>query len=83
MAILKIARMGHPVLRVRALEVDDPRGPEVRKLVDDMLETMIDADGRGLAATQVHVPLRVVIFQVPPDDDEKRKMSQRRSWSIR
>ena len=70
MAILKIARMGHPVLRVRALEVDDPRGPEVRKLVDDMLETMIDADGRGLAATQVHVPLRVVIFQVPPDDDD-------------
>ena len=70
MAILKIARMGHPVLRVRAHEVVDPRGPQVLKLVDDMLETMIDADGRGLAATQVHVPLRVVIFQVPPDDDE-------------
>ena len=71
MAILKIARMGHPVLRVRAQEVADPRGPQVQKLVDDMLETMIDADGRGLAATQVHVPLRVVIFQVPPDDDQE------------
>lgn len=71
MAILKIARMGHPVLRVRALEVADPRGLQVQKLVDDMLETMIDADGRGLAATQVHVPLRVVIFQVPPDDEEE------------
>ena len=69
MAILKIARMGHPVLRKPAQEVADPQSPPVRQLVDDMLETMIDADGRGLAAPQVHVPLRVVIFQVPPDVD--------------
>jgi peptide deformylase len=65
MAILKIARMGHPVLTTLARPVADPRHPEIRKLVNDMVETMMDANGAGLAAPQVHVPLRVVIFQAP------------------
>ena len=69
MAILKIAKMGHPVLRQRAAEVADPTAPEIRRLVGDMIETMEDADGAGLAAPQVHVPLRVVIFHVPPGRD--------------
>ena len=77
MAILKIARMGHPVLGIRAREVDDPTAPQIRGLVADMLETMKDADGAGLAAPQVHVPLRIVLFYVsrtraerddPPED---------------
>ena len=65
MAILKIARMGHPVLARRADAVADPASPEIRRLVADMVETMIDANGAGLAAPQVHVPLRVVVFQAP------------------
>jgi peptide deformylase len=65
MAILKIARMGHPVLRRRAAEVADPTAPEIARLVADMLDTLDDAGGVGLAAPQVHVPLRVVIFHVP------------------
>ena len=69
MAILKIARMGHPVLRASAREVAEPGEPRVLQLVDDMLETMIDADGTGLAAPQVHVPLRIVIFQVLAERD--------------
>lgn len=64
MAILKIARMGHPVLRQRAADVADPKAPAVHGLVRDMYETMVDANGAGLAAPQVHVPLRVVMFQV-------------------
>jgi len=64
MAILKIARMGHPVLRREAAPVADPTAPEIRRLVEDMLETMEDAGGTGLAAPQVHVPLRVVVFFV-------------------
>jgi peptide deformylase len=64
MAILKIARMGHPVLRRRAAEVADPTAPEIGRLVADMTETMRDAPGTGLAAPQVHVPLRVVIFEI-------------------
>ncbi len=65
MAILKIARMGHPVLRRRAEEVADPTAPEIAALLDDMLETMIDANGTGLAAPQVHLPMRVVLFSLP------------------
>jgi len=64
MAILKIARMGHPVLARRADPVADPTHPEIRRLVRDMIDTMEDAEGTGLAAPQVHVPLRVVVFFV-------------------
>ncbi len=71
MAILKIARMGHPVLSQIAKTVDDPTAPEIRRLVSDMLETMVDSDGAGLAAPQVHVPLRVVVFQAPADRDDR------------
>ena len=65
MAILKIARMGHPVLAGKAAPVVDPAAPEIKRLVTDMIETMKDADGAGLAAPQVHMPLRVVVFQAP------------------
>lgn len=65
MAILKIARMGHPVLLQRAEPVADPGSPEIRRLVADMIETMEDANGAGLAAPQVHVPLRLFVFRVP------------------
>ena len=73
MAILKIAKMGHPVLLQRAAEVEDPTDPEIQSLIDDMFETMEDAQGLGLAAPQVHVPVRLVVFHVPgADDDEMR-----------
>ena len=66
MAILKIARMGHPVLLERCAPVTDPTAPEIRRLVADMIQTMEDAQGAGLAAPQVHVPLRLFVFRVPP-----------------
>ena len=65
MAILKIARMGHPVLRAVAAPVPDPAAPAIRRLIADMVDTLADAGGVGLAATQVHVPLRLLIFHVP------------------
>jgi peptide deformylase len=65
MAILKIARMGHPILRATATPVDDPTAPWVRRLVEDMVETMEDADGTGIAAPQVHQSHRIVVFRVP------------------
>ena len=67
MAILKIARMGHPVLRRPAQPITDPAAPEITRLIEDMIETLRDAGGLGLAAPQVHVPLRLVIFHVPGD----------------
>ena len=67
MAILKIARMGHPVLRRRAMEVEDPGNGEIHTLIADMQETLADANGAGLAAPQVHAPLRIVMFEVPTE----------------
>lgn len=63
MAILKIARMGHPVLHRVADLVEDPTAPEIRRLVADMAETLADAGGVGLAAPQVHVPLRLFLWK--------------------
>ena len=67
MAILKIARMGHPVLMGRAEEVPDPTSREVRRLLDDMIETMNEDNGAGLAAPQIHVPRRIIVFRAPPE----------------
>ncbi len=70
MAILKIARMGHPVLLQRCEPVPDPGAPEIRRLVADMIETMEVAPGVGLAAPQVYVPLRLFVFRVPGERRE-------------
>lgn len=66
MSILKIARLGHPVLRQVAAPVDPAElgGPELSRLIADMLETVDAADGAGLAAPQVHVSKRVVVLQL-------------------
>jgi peptide deformylase len=65
MAILKIAKMGHPLLLQKAKEVSDPTSPEIKKLVNDMFDTLNDLGGSGvgLAAPQVHVSLQIVIFE--------------------
>lgn len=72
MSILKIARMGHPILRTRAKTVEAFDDPELIRLVTDMKETMLDAQGRGLAANQVYVPKRVVVY-IPPEENENAK----------
>ncbi|MCY6381920.1 peptide deformylase [Hoeflea prorocentri] len=62
MSILKIARMGHPILAAVAEPVQDPTSHAIKALANDMIETLYDTAGNGLAATQVHVPQRVIIF---------------------
>ena len=66
MAILKVARIGHPVLRCPAepLPSEEIAAPATQRLIDDMLETMAEYDGVGLAAPQVHVPQRLVVYGV-------------------
>ncbi len=61
MTLRKIARLGRPVLLARAEPVAEPGRPEVQALIDDMVATMRDADGIGLAAPQVHESVRVII----------------------
>ena len=70
MSILKVARMGHPVLRrkARPLEPDEIRSPAFQQLIDDMFETMAECQGIGLAAPQVHEDVR--LFVAGYDDAE-------------
>jgi len=65
MAILKIARMGHPVLLAKAQPVEDVLAPEVQALLGDMAETLYDAGGVGLAAPQIFRSLRLFIYHIP------------------
>ena len=73
MSILKVARMGHPVLRQRGrpLEKADLGNPLVQKLIDDMIETMHEYNGVGLAGPQVHASLRVFVALLEEDPDSK------------
>ncbi|HVS30811.1 MAG TPA: peptide deformylase [Thermoanaerobaculia bacterium] len=66
MAILKVSRLGHPVLREKAsdVEVKDIKGGKFRALIDDMVETMHAYEGVGLAGPQIHLPLRIFVFEV-------------------
>ncbi len=75
MSILKIAKMGHPVLRKRSQEIADPKSDSVKNLVDDMLETLEDIQGLGLAAPQVHVSKRLVIFYSANEKSSEGDMS--------
>jgi peptide deformylase len=72
MSILKVARMGHPVLRTKARPVDRAviSTPEFQKLVDDMIETMEEYHGIGLAAPQVHESVRLFIAGIEEESDE-------------
>lgn len=81
MSILKIARMGHPVLRAKArpLHPSEIRTPKIQQLIDDMFETMKEYQGVGLAAPQVHESLRLFVAGFPPaitdeDDDDREEV---------
>ena len=66
MTIRKIAQVGHPVLREPAREItrDELLSPETQRFIDDLIETMRDANGAGLAANQVYEPLRICAIEV-------------------
>jgi peptide deformylase len=75
MAVRDVLRMGHPVLRERAKRVENVGTPELRALIQDMKDTMAAKNGAGLAAPQIGVGQRVVIFGVTsnpryPDAEE-------------
>jgi peptide deformylase len=66
MAIRKIAQIGHPVLRqvARQVSLDELRAPEMQQFIDDLIETMHDADGAGLAAIQIYQPIAICAIEV-------------------
>ena len=74
MSILKVARIGHPVLRSPAKPVPKSafKDPLFQKLVDDMRETMYEYEGVGLAAPQIHEGLRLAVIEVAGDDERSK-----------
>ncbi len=68
MPILKVARLGHPVLRMQAkpLSRADLKDRDVQRFIDDMAETMQDYHGVGLAAPQVHISSRIIVIEEQP-----------------
>ena len=78
MSILKVARLGHPVLRQKAsdVEIADIKGGKFRALIDDMIETMHAYEGVGLAGPQVHLPLKIFVFEVEERVAKRRGIQQ-------
>lgn len=78
MSILKVARLGHPVLREKAsdVEIKDIKAGKFTDLIEDMIETMHAYEGVGLAGPQVHLPLRIFVFEVQERVARKRGVKQ-------
>lgn len=72
MAIRKVARMGHPILRQKARELtaEEIRSPEIAALLADMVATMRDYGGIGLAAPQIHESLQIAVIGMGDDENE-------------
>lgn len=68
MAVLKVAKLGSPVLRQRSSEIEtaDLKKGRLKEFFEDLMETMVEYSGTGLAAPQVNTPLRVVLYEVQP-----------------
>ena len=70
MSSLKIARLGHPAIRRRTEPVssEELHSQEIQRLIDDMIETMRDAHGVGIAAPQVHASKQIIVIEVSPEN---------------
>ena len=82
MAVLRIARMGNPVLAQVAVPVADPRAPEIRHLASDMIDTLEDIGASGLAAPQVFVSKRVVVYRMIAARIPKGSGIEPRPWTV-
>ena len=73
MAVLRVVRLGAPVLRTRASEIEthDLKKGRLKPFFDDLMETMAEYNGTGLAAPQVSQPLRVVLYEIQPESRGK------------
>jgi len=82
MAVLRIAKMGNPILLGKAEPVADPTAPEIRRLAADMQETLEDIGASGLAAPQVFVPKRVVVYRMIASRIPPGSGLQPRPWTV-
>jgi peptide deformylase len=73
MSLLKVARMGHPILRKKAaaLTAKELASADIQDLIDDLVETMREYDGVGLAAPQVHASKQIVVYEVSAEGKDR------------
>jgi peptide deformylase len=72
MAVREIVTLPAPILRRKARKVTEI-GPEIQTLIDDMIDTMREAPGVGLAAPQVDIPLRLIVVEYAEDEEDEEK----------
>ena len=82
MAVLRIAKMGNPALLQKAAPVADPRAPEIARLAQDMQDTIEDIGASGLAAPQVFVSQRVVVYRMIAARIPAGSGLQPRPWTV-
>src|SRR3954466_9239880 len=82
MAVLRIAKMGNPVLSQKAAPVADPTAPEIGALAADMQETLQDIGASGLAAPQVFVAKRVVVYRIIAARIPRGSGLEPRPWTV-
>ncbi len=82
MAVLRIAKMGNPVLLRKAAPVADPRAPGIRKLAADVQETLEDIGASGLAAPQVFESMRVVVYRIIASRIPEGSGLEPRPWTV-
>ena len=82
MAVLRIAKMGNPILLQKAASVEDPTAPEIRRLAADMQDTIEDIGASGLAAPQVFVSKRVVVYRIIAARIPPGSGLQPRPWTV-
>jgi len=75
-AILKVAVLGNPILRVPAEPVKNIQAPDIQRLIDDMIETMREYRGIGLAAPQVHRPLQILVIEAEENPEAPKESSR-------
>tara|TARA_Y100001960_G_C14723105_1_gene853536 strand:+ start:239 stop:814 length:576 start_codon:yes stop_codon:yes gene_type:complete len=81
MAIRKIILMGNPLLREVAAPVENARADDIARLAEDMKETLIDIDSRGIAAPQVSVSQRLVVYRLPAEHLPQDSMTAPIPWT--
>ncbi len=82
MAVLRIAKMGNPVLSQAAAAVTDSAAPEIKKLAADMRDTIEDIGASGLAAPQVFVAKRVVVYRIIASRIPEGSGLEPRPWTV-
>jgi peptide deformylase len=81
MAVLRIAKMGNPILLQKAAPIPDPTAPEIRRLAQDMQDTLEDIGASGLAAPQVFESKRLVVYRIIASRIPKGSDLEPRPWT--